>query len=70
MTLRDFTRLSNQGKTEVVELRGIELNEKVVPGFKVKVYQVDSFFVEVYHTVVDGLISRFRACSSKEAVYN
>jgi hypothetical protein len=68
MTLRDFTTMSERAKTEVVELWGNQLAEKVVPGYHVRVYQVHNFYVEVYYNSQTYKIERHRACIRKETV--
>lgn len=68
MTLRDFTALSRAGKTEIVELWGEALTEKMEPGYRIMVYRLFDFYVEEYHSTSDDLISRYRACFSKDTV--
>jgi hypothetical protein len=68
MTLRDFNQLSLVAKTEVVDLWGDLLKEKVVPGHKVKVYQVDNFYVEVFYDSYGREVKRYRACIEKDTV--
>lgn len=68
MTLRDFNGLSERVKTEVVELWGNLITDKVIPGFRVKVYRVYDFFVEVYYSVKDDQVTKHRACIRKETV--
>ena len=60
MTLRDFNRLSEAGKDETVELKGSLLEETTIRGYKVTLYQVDNFFVEVYYDLKRGLIHRIK----------
>jgi hypothetical protein len=69
MTLRDFASLSEDSKTDVVELWGELLTEKVVPGYRVKVYRLYSFYVEVYHSTKDNRIARHRVCARRETVF-
>lgn len=68
MTLRDFTTMSERAKTEVVELWGDQLTEKVVPGYHVRVYQVYNFYVEVYYSTQTDKIEKHRACMRKDTV--
>jgi hypothetical protein len=50
MTLRDFNCLSEVGKDEAVSFKGTYVKEHLIPGYKVILYKVDNFFVEVYST--------------------
>ncbi|RPD49184.1 hypothetical protein [Paracnuella aquatica] len=68
MTLRGFCAMSEGAKRETVELWGDPLTEKVVPGYRVKVYQLHDFYVEVYHNAKNGQVERHRACNRRETV--
>lgn len=68
MTLRDFNGMTTAGKMEIVHLWGDLLTEKTIPGFLVRVYQVNDFYVEVYYDVNSGHFKRFRTCMRKETV--
>lgn len=68
MTLRDFNGLSYAGKDEVVLLWGDYLTENVVPGYRVIVYKIDNFFVEVYHDTKTDHIKKFRGCTDAKAL--
>jgi len=69
MTLRDFSCLSEAGKDEVVSLKGDALTEKVVPGYRVILYKVDNFFVEVYYDLRREVIQKFKGCSRSDFLY-
>ncbi|HWJ27690.1 MAG TPA: hypothetical protein VNS32_14180 [Flavisolibacter sp.] len=69
MTLRDFNGLTDAGKDEVVMLWGDYLTENVVPGFRVTVYKLANFFVEVYHDTKTDHIKKFRGCLDTIALY-
>ena len=70
MTLRDFSRLSEIGKDEVVSLKGDAVTEKVIPGYKVILYKVDDFFVEVYYDLRKEVVQRFKGCSRSDLLYS
>lgn len=69
MTLRDFMCLSEVGKNEAVEFKGTFVTEKLVPGYKVVLYQVDNFFVEVYMDIKQEVIKRVKGCSRSDLLY-
>ena len=69
MTLRDFSCLSEAGKDEVVSLKGDALTEKVIPGYKVILYKVDSFYVEVYYDLRRETVQKFKGCSRSDLLY-
>lgn len=62
MTLRDFNGLTEAAKDEAVSLWGDRLGENVVPGYRVLLYKVNDFFVEVYCDSKSGTIKKFRGC--------
>lgn len=70
MTLRDFNRLSEAGKDETVELKGSLLEETTIPGYKVALYKVDNFFVEVYYDLKRGVVHRFKGCVRSDLIYS
>ena len=69
MTLRDCSCLSEAGKDEVVSLKGDALTEKVIPGYRVILYKVDNFFVEVYYDLRREVIQKFKGCSRSDFLY-
>jgi hypothetical protein len=66
MTLRDFNCLSEVGKDETVEFKGRPLTEKLIPGYKVVVYQVDNFLVEVYYDIRRDAVQRYKGCTRSD----
>ena len=69
MTLRDFMCLSEVGKNEAVEFKGTFVTEKLVPGYKVVLYQVDNFFVEVYYDLKRQIVDKFKGCLRSDLLY-
>lgn len=70
MTLRDFYCLSEAGKDEVVGLKGDAITEKVIPGYKIILYKVDNFFVEVYYDLRRQIVQKFQGCLRSDLLYN
>lgn len=62
MTLRDFSCLSNVGKDEAVALKGTFVTEDIIPGYKVILYKIDNFYVEVFYDLKGNAIKRFKGC--------
>lgn len=70
MTLRDFSRLSEAGKDEVVSLWGDYLKENVIPGHRVLLYKVSDFYVEVYYDAKLETVKKFKGCTRSDMLYN
>lgn len=62
MTLRDFVCLSEIGKDEVVCFKGTMLCECIIPGYKVILYSIDNFFVEVYYDLQKKALPKYKGC--------
>lgn len=62
MTLRDFSCLSTVGKDETVSLKGTFLTEQIIPGYKVILYKIDNFFVEVFYDMRGNVIKKYKGC--------
>jgi hypothetical protein len=62
MTLRDFVCLSEIGKDEVVCFKGTMLCEDIIHGYKVILYSIDNFFVEVYYDLQKKSKPKFKGC--------
>lgn len=60
--------MNNGAKTDIVDLWGEQITEKVVPGYHVRVYRVYDFYVEVYRNTQTDRVERHRACMRKETV--
>lgn len=70
MTLRDFSRLSEAGKDEMVTLWGDYLNDQVLPGQRVMLYKLDDFYVEVYYDFKQQKIKRYKGCVMSDLLSN
>lgn len=62
MTLRDFVCLSETGKDELVCLKGNYVTEQIIHGYKVSLYQVDNFFIEVYYDLQKNNVRKYKGC--------
>jgi hypothetical protein len=62
MTLRDFVRLSEPAKEEVIWVKGNLVTEEVIHGYKVAVYKVNNFFVEAYYDLKNDALIRLKGC--------
>lgn len=69
MTLRDFNCMSEVGKDEAVCLKGDYLKEDIVPGYRIVLYKIDNFFVEVYYEVRANVIKKFKGCTRSDLLY-
>lgn len=49
MTLLDFKTLSEQEQVHIMRKRGVYIGKRRIPGFVVLMYQVESFYVEVFY---------------------
>lgn len=70
MTLRDFNCLSEVGKDEAVSFKGTFVKEHLIPGFKVILYKVDDFFVEVYYDFKEEKLRRYKGCVRSDILYS
>lgn len=50
----------------MVSLKGDALTEKVIPGYKVILYKVDNFFVEVYYDLRRKTVQKFKGCNQSD----
>ncbi len=70
MTLRDFSRLSEAGKDEMVLLWGDYVTDQVIPGQRVLLYRIDDFYVEVYYDFKEQRVKKFKGCHRSDLVSN
>lgn len=70
MTLRDFHCLSEVGKDEAIVLKGDLVTEKLIHGYKVILYKIDNFFVEVYYDLRRDVVQKFKGCVRSDLLYN
>jgi hypothetical protein len=70
MTLRDFNRLTNLGKEEVLDLKGFPVTDRVEKGTQIVVYKVDDFYVEVQYDLITDSIRRYTGCHQASLRYS
>jgi len=49
MSIQDFNYLNGVEKTEVLSIMGVFLGERNDGCFRITLYQVDNFYVEIYY---------------------
>lgn len=64
MTLYQFNALKEPEKAEVIKAHGVELAQRVDEEHRITLYQIDGFYVEVYRSIQDDVITRYRSFSS------
>ena len=70
MTLRDFNGLSNLGKEEVLDLKGLPVTERVERGTQIVIYQVENFYVEVHYDLITDTVRRYTGCVQANLRYS
>ena len=68
MTLDDFTRLNESRQAEVLLSRGAFVAERLYKNFTIFLYQVDDFYVEVYHNISFNVMQGMRCFKDDEAL--
>lgn len=64
MTLYEFNAMNEDGQAKVLWDRGVYLMTLQEGGFKFALYQLDSFYVEVWYHINGNEIIRIRSFSS------
>jgi hypothetical protein len=64
LTLYDFNSLDEKGKGEAVFMTGIFVDDRNEGTFKVQLYRLHDFYVEVYYDAMANEIRRYRAFKS------
>jgi hypothetical protein len=62
MTLRDFNQLSDLGKEEVLDLKGVVVTDRLEKRTQVVTYQVENFYVEVHYDLLTDSVRRYKGC--------
>lgn len=70
MTLRDFSRLSEAGKDEMIALWGDYVTDNVIPGQRILLYKLDDFYVEVYYDFKEQKIKKYKGCLRSDLISN
>jgi hypothetical protein len=68
MTVTDFTHLSETQQAEALLSRGIFLTERLYKNFIIFLYQLDNFYVEVYHNLKFNVMQGMRSFEDDEAL--
>ena len=68
MTLDEFTLLNETRQAETLLARGIFLTERLYKNFTIFLYQVDDFYVEVYHNLRFNVMQGMRSFKDDEAL--
>jgi hypothetical protein len=66
MNLDRFNLLDDYEQAKTVQERGVLVAERSYRGFKIILYQVDHFYVEVYHNNYYGAIQGMRSFESTD----
>ncbi len=61
ITLYDFNGLDEKGKGDVVFSQGTFIDDRAEGEYKVQLYRVHGFYVEVYYHAVRNSVDRYRA---------
>ena len=62
MTLRDFSRLSEAGKDEAVWTKGDFITDTVIPHYKIALYRINDFYVEVFIDIIEDIPKKYKGC--------
>jgi len=68
MTVTDFTHLDETQQAEALLARGIFLTERLYKNFIIFLYQLDNFYVEVYHNLKFNVMQGMRSFEDDEAL--
>lgn len=68
MTLDQFTLLNEAKQAETLLERGIYLADRVYKNFSIILYQLDSFYVEVYHNLRFDIMQGMRCFQDDDAL--
>ena len=64
MTLYEFNLLDEHHQANMIWNAGVHIDERTDSDLTILLYQIDSFYVEVYYDQVKNDIIRFRSFSS------
>jgi len=68
MTLDEFTLLNETKQAETLLKRGIYLADRLYKNFSIILYQLDNFYVEVYHNLRFDVMQGMRCFQDEEAL--
>ena len=68
MTIADFTLLHEIKQAQTLVERGVFVAERLYKNFSIFLYQVDSFYVEIYHNLRYNAMQGMRSFEDDEAL--
>jgi hypothetical protein len=68
MTLDEFTRLNEARQAQTLLERGSFLTNRIYKSFSIILYQIDNFYVEVYHNLRFDVMQGMRCFEDDEAL--
>jgi len=68
MTLDEFTALNETKQAQTLLKKGIFLTERLYKNFSILLYQLDNFYVEVYHNLRFDVMQGMRCFEDDEAL--
>lgn len=68
MTLDEFTRLNETTQARTLLERGIFLTDRLYKNFSIILYQLDNFYVEVYHNLRFDILQGMRCFEDDDAL--
>ena len=68
MTLYFFNILDTDQQQQIVLKKGVELGERRTPLYKVVLYQVDGFYVEVYYHFHFNVVHKIRSFTDTKSL--
>jgi len=68
MTVTEFTLLDETSQAKTLLERGIFLTERMYKNFSILLYQIDDFYVEVYHNIRYNVLQGMRSFQDDEAL--
>ena len=64
MTLYEFNALDEMEQAEAIWNEGSRIAERIDGEFKLILFQIDSFYVEVWHHIEHQVVKKYRSFSS------
>lgn len=68
MTSAEFSLLTETKQTEILLEKGVFVAERMYKNFTIFLYQVDQFYVELYHNLRYNVIQGMRSFEDQEAL--
>ena len=66
MTLSEFSILDESSQAEALIERGVFLAERMYKNFSIFLYQLDDFYVEIYHNLKFNMMQGMRSFQNEE----